>query len=126
MNLLRPDTGDILDRMTIVARKTVERPDDKHFGEELGMLVAALGERLFTGAWVAKLMRLAAINAANWQAEDEFRGYRKLLGDPEIVLPYEKLTAMAMKVQALNDSRADLVLELNRACGASAHQEKIR
>lgn len=130
MRLLNPDPGEILDRLTILARKIVERPEREDFKVEEKALVNALS----VGCRELPMMfALAAVNAALWQGEDELRKLRAEKEDAEGDLDcgdhgthavYES-GKVGLRLQSLNDQRSSLIQQLTVAFGGEAREEKI-
>lgn len=121
MRVLNPGPGEIVDRLTVVARKIVEGGErGEHFKDEMMELVQFYNNncRTIDGA-ISLVISLAAINAAIWQREDELRAYR--LGKPPGTTDF---TQLAFRIQELNDRRADLVKQINVAAGI-VREEKL-
>lgn len=116
-----PGPGEILDRLTILARKLVEgwlkRVTTAHWAEEYAALTAA------SPGWTGVLdlvLELAAVNAALWQAEDELRRLR------EQDVPHQGVGyRLAVRIQQLNDRRAELITLINTHAGINRGPEKL-
>lgn len=114
-----------MDRLTILARKIVERPDREDFEEEYKYLWrdvmhdpnAEVQWEYPNGLWV-KGMLLAATNAAIWQREDRLRELRGRIGQAS----YGDIGAVAVEIQELNDRRAALIAELNDTPGEKLYK----
>lgn len=107
--------GNAVDRISIVARKMVERPERMDFSAEFSELCDeyALPQSCFV---------LCALNAAIWQREDRLRELRKVrVGHYDNVLD-STIASTALEIQALNDRRAELIAELNRTEGEKLYK----
>lgn len=128
MNILNPDAGDLLDRLTILSRKVLEtEPEGKHFEAEEADIVQRLEARLFSPALVSVVTRLAAVNAAIWELENLLREWRAeygddLAGNPGAAL---RLAENYLTTQALNDERARIIGNLNSHIGRGSDKEKL-
>jgi hypothetical protein len=116
MRVLNPGPGEIIDRLTVVARKIVEGGERaKHFEVEMEELLTEC-ERLdleeVNRDFAKNCYTLAAINAAIWQREDELR--KRPRG----------VVKLAFRIQELNDQRARLVKEINSTAGIE-REEKL-
>lgn len=113
MSLARPGIGDLMDRVSILSRKLVERPERGDFAAEIAELAqvrVTLDSELKHGDnWMIPGMRLAALNAAIWQREDRLRE----LGNDAANTRPEDVAEVAFAIQRLNDKRAALIAELN-------------
>ncbi len=128
MRLLNFGTGEIIDRLTILALKVF-------YGDEVGGGVAAFTrertnlitrlssrkEGVRAAVWFGH-GALGVINAELWRSEDVLRMNR----GPGVVLTedLESVVALAFRIQALNDRRAAVIQEINDATG-EAHVEKL-
>jgi hypothetical protein len=128
MRVLNPGPGEIIDRLTVVARKIVEGGERaKHFEEEQEELHAALAqtwEFLNEDSEISivfkDLFMLAATNAAIWQKEDELRTRRR----KGVYSDETGAEVLAFRIQELNDQRAKLVSDINAAAGI-VREEKL-
>ena len=124
MSLVTPTTGEIVDRLTILALKRLHgraaAKDVAHFDEEWAALLAPLP----VPGWFAATLDLAAVNSALWAAEDALRGYRLALS-PLTPAGYEAAADMAFRIQTLNDRRAALIQTINEAAGEHTGPEKL-
>ena len=111
MSLSKPGLGDIIDRISVVARKFIEVPNRTDFSREVSDLVSMrdFAEELKTDDYVMNLFYLAALNAAIWQREDKLREVAGKLGTGT----YSEIGLIAVEIQRLNDKRAALIAELN-------------
>jgi len=110
MNLANPGVGDVLDRLTILARKAVETNGRKEFQTEFAELCEKHRDALELVSFVRGL-DLAALNAAIWQREDKIR-------DLKAAGAFGTYTAqIAYEIQDLNDRRAALIAEINGTPG---------
>jgi hypothetical protein len=123
VRFLDPDAGEMLDRLSVLARKRLEKPQREHFAEEEAALIAHWGERLITRDLLAPLLRLAAANAAIWQTEDDIRFFRlhRDEGLPEVE---RHLAFYAERLQAQNEERARMVQFFNEKLGMGSRDEK--
>lgn len=121
--LMNPGPGELVDRLSILARKIEERPGEggKHWAEEASAVAKGLGD--LTGGW-ANFFRmafaLAATNARLWEMEDRLRCFR-VAG-----FYRQDVAELAFAVQAANDRRDGLIREINQLFGGSAAPEKVR
>lgn len=121
MSLTEPDTGELLDRLTILSRKILERPENEHFKREQTQIMDRLGKWQFSEGPLVLLLELAAVNAALWQADDEIRALR---GNSKSDIA--DAGCKTFMVQSLNDRRAEIVQSLNETHGMGRKEEKIR
>ena len=120
MNLLNPGPGDLLDRLTILARKIVERPERADFQKEFDE-IAEMVFQLSVNAKGGAIIILAAINAALWQREDEIRRF-KILSSTVEGFDFPRAARVAFEIQDLNDRRAELVAEINGTEGEKLYK----
>lgn len=137
MRVLNPGPGEIVDRLTVVARKIVEG-GGKHFHAEMFELTKAIKEltlpiepeEINFQLFIVNIYALAATNAAIWQREDELREMRgKFISDSPSYRDFvntcgEEIAELAFRIQELNDQRAELVKEINKAAGIN-REEKL-
>lgn len=122
--LHNPGPGEILDRLTILFLKITYGQhagrDITHWEDELGSLFRSYVQSKYP----AHEFELAAVNAALWQAEDEMREYRRehAQGSSE---PAETGAEIGVRIQALNDRRAELVALINTNAGVRRPGEKM-
>ncbi len=119
MGLMNPSPGELADRKTILHLKIAvgERKKVKvgHFQKELELIEAALAEwfRKSAGgdrrAYDMATKGLAEVNQKLWHAEDEVRALARNERD--------RLAELAKLIPELNDQRAELVRQVNRAFG---------
>lgn len=132
MTLLDPDAGEILDRLSILARKRLEKPERKHFEEEESSLLKhfwASTKSIGVESFIQHLLRLSAVNMALWQAEDELRELRRYAVENQydfsIWTPCSmKLAKSSMRLQSLNEERSRLIQFFNAELGRGAVEEK--
>lgn len=133
--LVDPGPGEILDRLTILQLKLLygwlkDQPTT-HWAEEY----VVLAERLPT-VWKApvweRLLELAAVNAALWQAEDDMRRLRNLpVGERAEWAGLFRRTwvqdtsIVGVKIQQLNDRRAALITLINTTAGIERPSDKL-
>lgn len=144
--LAHPTLGDILDRLTILSLKILHgRAAGKsvtHFEAEYAELFDWFWQRgphqpgVFNHA-----LQLAAVNAALWTAEDELRPWQKWWtetgpGSPgsspgsSVTRGFNSdtvyiIAGVALRIQQLNDQRADLVARINLLMGGVVGEEKL-
>lgn len=130
--LHNPGPGEILDRLTILALKITHGRltgiSLTHWEDELHALIAISGGILHLGSekdrttYVHQL-ELAAVNGALWQEEDELRRLRL------IAQAYEGWTGetarCGLRIQQLNDRRAELVTLINSNAGVNRPPDKL-
>ena len=122
MRFLDPDAGEMLDRLSVLARKRLEKPEREHFKEEESALLAHWGERLISKEFLPKALRLAAANAAIWECENAIREARRRLLSETATLG--DLGHLAIRLQSMNEERARLVQFFNERLGQGAVEEK--
>lgn len=125
MRLVNPGTGEIADRLTILALKIQAGKDQgkpiTHFETEWAALLTKVRTRTLNGKWFEAVLELGAVNAFLWQAEDALRDWR--VGHVEQT-DMETVAHLAIRIQALNDRRAALVEQINTEAGDPAEKEK--
>lgn len=134
MRLVNYGTGEICDRLSILGLKILhtERAghDVTHFQKERAALIAKLTSRkgsiqgdVWSGLW-----ELAAVNGALWFAEDELRVLRhEPVAQPKRPTPtitLVRVSEVAIRIQSLNDRRAEVITTINRATGEHHGSEK--
>lgn len=138
MRLINPGLGEILDRLSILGQKILFASEigksAESFVRERNALVAKInngGTHKFdlTKPALDHLFELAAVNARLWEAEDDLRAIRHAAKGRETVRDFdtaELLQAghLAIRIQTLNDRRAELVGLINAGSGDD-HQEKL-
>lgn len=121
--LVNPGTGEISDRLSILALKiragSDAAKDVTHFETERAALLTKIHARVLNAMWFDAFIDLAAVNAFLWQAEDELRTLRGGKPDPD------RTVDVAFRIQALNDRRAMLIEQINKEAGDPAEKEKI-
>lgn len=123
--LHEPGPGEILDRLTILALKIVHGKlvgvDGRHWGAEFTALEERYGQK------VDALLSLAAVNAALWQAEDTMREVRAHYGAAghDRTFTDRHAADVGMRIQQLNDRRAELVTLINTDAGRTDPPEKL-
>lgn len=134
--LINPGAGDVADRFTVVALKVLfgeaAGKDVGHFRNEQVVLLTKLNTRE-VGPWLGQLVELGTVNAALWHAEDDLRDLRG--PDPELTVEtlrakathdgLAKVAHLAFRIQGLNDHRARLVADINKAAGDGTAAEKL-
>jgi len=104
MRLLEPSMGECIDRLSILARKIEERPEDaKHWQEEESKIIDYGGGLLK----VSQIVRLAAVNAMIWEEMEKIA---------------EDVTHPGHRAYLLNLRRAELVALLS---GQKESKEKL-
>jgi len=130
VRLINPGAGEVADRFTVVALKILfgeaAGKDVGHFRNEQVVLLTKLNSRE-VGPWLGQLVELSAVNAALWHAEDDLRAYRPLDAIPatNTIEFYRAVVQLAFRIQELNDHRARLVGEINKAAGDDTGREKL-
>lgn len=129
MRLIDPGPGDILDRLTILALKIVYGKQAGRSVDLWGVEYAALCNRVADAAWIARLLELAAVNGALWQAEDEMRRLRQPFETPGIAQSSDRLVqdvaSCGARIQTLNDRRAELITLINVNAGLDRPSDKV-
>lgn len=123
--------GEVTDRLSILALKIAHGQaagqDVGHFVSERNALLVQLRART-SDPCLEQTFELATTNAMLWYAEDAIRRLRE---DAEGASASEKPTLymeagrIGMRVQQLNDRRAELVGEINRSSGEFYGPEKV-
>lgn len=114
MKLLNPNLGETIDRLTILERKIVEgRRQGKMVGSfqlEANALYTHLGTLGLPAGFLPQFLRLAALNAAIWDATDHMR-----------IAVVEDCVAAAAAwgtyIFNWNNERAAIVAELGKSSG---------
>ena len=129
--LHNPGPGEILDRLSILQLKMLY---GVQAGKPIGHFVSE-AEALWSllpgiGDYAREVIRLTAINAALWHAENDLRDFRGRVGagdDPKILSAGELICAahVAFQIQELNDQRAACIATINRAAGRPEEAEKL-
>jgi len=132
MRLVNPGTGEVSDRLTILALKILAgrqaQQDVAHFETERTTLLQKIHARTLNAMWFDALLELAAVNGLLWHAEDDLRGWRdQAEGKIEDCdqAAQEEIGGIAFRIQHLNDKRAELVRQINRDAGDAADREKL-
>lgn len=127
MRLVNPSTGEVSDRLTILALKilagTEQGTETAHFETERAGLLTAIRTKTLNGRWFEAVLALGAVNARLWHAEDALRALRGQL--PITAAIWQEAGRIAFQVQSLNDQRADLVRQINKEAGDGDAKEKI-
>ncbi len=123
--LHNPGPGEILDRLIILALKSVHGglrgTPTAHWQEELTELLRLEDPH---NTRLPLLLELAAVNAALWQAEDDIR--RLLQAEESMGLRgVEPASKIAFRIVRLNDRRAELVTLINCNAGVAAQSDKL-
>lgn len=133
MRLVNYGPGEITDRLTILALKILigtekGRPVD-HFQTERTALLQQVRSRTLNGVWFEQQLELAAVNGQLWVAEDEMRRWRASAGAGKAMEQVSSnvglIAALAFRIQALNDRRAELVTLINVNAGEAGGLEKL-
>jgi len=140
MKLVNPGTGEISDRLTILALKILAGQDAgrdvDHFESERSLLLTKIHARTLNAAWFDALLELGAVNALIWHGEDDLRDWRRAggggggsgsLGSGSVYTAAENdaIRILAFRLQDWNDRRAALVQAINREAGDVVSQEKV-
>jgi hypothetical protein len=125
MRLVNPGTGEVSDRLTILALKICAGKDAgrdvAHFEAERAALLTKIRTKTLNGAWFESVLELAAVNAFIWRGEDLLRAIR--LADSGAA-DWQGTARLAMQLQAFNDRRAELVRQINKDAGDGETKEK--
>lgn len=136
MDLLNPDTGDVIDRITVLHLKLVRAHED-HWAIELSGLYEKLralspepdgvAERVFTVRELRSILELMAANAAIWQATDEVNTARDHVARAGSSCRDVRDHAERAYIRAFdwNTLRCGVVRILNDALGRGAKREKV-
>jgi hypothetical protein len=124
VRFLDPDAGEMLDRLSVLARKRLEKPERDHFLKEEEALLVHWGERgaILNREMLPKVLRLAAANMAIWECENQIRVERQRLLSSTATL--SDLGRLAITLQSMNEERARLVQFFNEKLGYGAVEEK--
>lgn len=126
MRLVNPGTGEISDRLSILALKILfagtAGKDITHFRNEQVALLTQLRGRTLNGKWFEAYSELAAVNAALWHAEDDLRELRGETGGVTTL----RAGTLAFRIQELNDLRAACVEKINKDTGEFGGAEKAQ
>ncbi len=119
--LVEISPGELWDKITILRIKTerIADPGKLHnVLHELGVLEAAAAQATLSGELSDVVRRLAEVNGALWDVEDEIRiCERRQEFGPRFV-------ELARSVYRLNDERGDLKRQINLLFGAIIFEEK--
>lgn len=127
MTMMKPSPAQLSDRAGIIWRKIVEaewekRPSE-HWLQEYREIWKELGNRLalaspmvaeWSGFWPL-FLKLFATNNALWEAENDIRRAESEIG----------YTLLSQKIIGLNDSRAGLMLAIDRLFSPETPEEKL-
>lgn len=128
MRLINAGVGELSDRLSILALKILHGQqsgrETKHWRHEQAAILTQLHARTLNGSWFGSYTELAATNAAIWQQEDALRQLRreKDTGSSE---PAVSFMEIAIYLQELNDRRAQLIEDINKAAGDHIGPEKL-
>ena len=112
MSLSAPTVGDVIDRLTILSLKILygkqANRETTHWQQERIALLAKL-------RWCdSRMLDLAAVNAALWQAEDALRDLRPKEQPRPPWDPVAEAQTLAFRIQALNDQRKELIAAIDK------------
>lgn len=135
MRLINFGLGEVSDRLSILALKILHGEaagkDAEHWKNERNALIAKLGARTVNGNWIEAYTELAAVNATLWQGEDTLRGLRNLREAARAQWTgagktyQESVAEVAIRLQELNDRRAQLIESINKDAGEHLGSEKL-
>lgn len=124
--LVNYGTGDVLDRLTILALKVLHYgaagKDTQHLLDERNALLPKVMTVNLTKAALEALLELGAVNGALWGATDKLRELAPY--HPETPSVERELAALGVQILRLNDRRAHLVDTINRETGEFRGAEK--
>lgn len=125
--LINPGIGEVSDRLTILTLKVLagsgQGKEVAHFEAERSLLLTKIHARTLNAMWFDAYTELAAVNGLLWHAEDDLRIWRE--GGPLYTGPQlETIRQLAFRIQALNDRRAELVMQINKEAGDGDAKEK--
>ena len=107
----RQSLGEVIDKMTILARKIYFGEEDAY--RELEYLRQGLNDTGYNGDLILAVIRLAQQNIEIWNYENEIRR----LGDPVAKLGLEEIGRRAMQIRDNNKKRVSYKNDLNRMSG---------
>jgi hypothetical protein len=117
--LVNPGLGDKVDRLSILTLKLRHHGHQEHWAREAAVL------EVETRAVPVRLaVELTAVNAMLWQAEDELRRYRDVDAAGDHDFDWKTAALCAFRIQDLNDTRAQLVQQINAHAGDDLGPEK--
>ena len=133
--LVNIGTGEIVDRLTILALKILyagqqDKPVE-HFTNEQHALLVMLRGKTLNGVWFEHAVGLGAVNGALWRVEDQMRELRNLPNGERAEWAgfgqtfNERVVTTAFRIQELNDERARLVEAINKLTGDHLGSEKL-
>jgi len=142
MRLINFGVGELSDRLSILTLKVLhggERGQDvTHWRNEQQIVLQKLGARTLNGSWFESYTELAAINGTIWEREDDLREWRKRWeptgpdstglrgpGDGYVAATALDVAKLAIRLQELNDERAQLIEAINKDAGDFLGQEKL-
>ena len=125
MKLVNFGVGEISDRLSILALKILfgqeAGKDVSHFEKEWAVLLTQITARTLNARCFEDVLKLAAVNAAIWHAEDDLRQMRTDGGGVGI---FEDAGHLGFRLQELNDRRAELIEAINKEAGDHIGAEK--
>jgi len=131
MRLINFGPGEMADRLTILSlkilhAKELNKPVD-HFEQERNALLAQFPRAPLAKTWFEQFLELQAVNAIIWQDTDDVRAIRTNGMQTRESAPRDtaQLAALCVRLQVMNDRRAQLISLINVNLGATAVEEKI-
>jgi hypothetical protein len=140
MKLVNPGAGETSDRLTILALKILagleQGKETVHWETEQAALLTQIRARTLNGKWFEAVLKLGAVNAMLWHAEDDLRALGRqwevwnkpdssgLTGAEDRKRAALEAAPLAFRIQALNDRRAELVQQINKEAGDGDTKEK--
>lgn len=127
MRLINFGPGEMADRLSILALKILHakqlvRPVE-HFEREQHALLAQFPRAPLAKQWFEQFIELSAVNAIIWQDTDAVRTLRSIVDRKQE--EFWQLAGLAIRLQEMNDRRAELITLINVNLGAETSQEKI-
>lgn len=121
---MNPGTGDLCDRLTILALKIAygraAGRSTIHFETERAGLLTKIRAQTLNGSWFESVLALGAVNAQLWQRTEEMRRYV----EAEALASASNIAQCGMAIMRLNDQRAVLIATINELTG-EPFQEKL-
>lgn len=123
--LINYGTGDVLDRLTILALKVLHYgaagKDTQHLLDERNALLPKVMTVNLTKAALEALLELGAVNGVIWGATDALRPYALQGWEAG---EETRIAELGVQIMRLNDRRAHLIDTINRETGEFRGAEK--
>jgi hypothetical protein len=127
--LINYGTGDVLDRLTVLALKELHYgaagKDTAHLRDERNALLPKLYTKELPKPALEALLALGAVNSSLWALTDQLRVIQALNQKAPLHSSHiEDAARLGMRIMELNDTRAELVETINKLTGEHRGNEK--